>query len=59
MGGAASISQLPLTLTKEQVKAFSGSNFDEELFNAMADPTNNTITKEQLIKVLTRTDVFL
>jgi hypothetical protein len=56
--GVSSIHQLPGTLTREQVKEISGKEFDEELFNTMAGP-HGTITKEQLIRVLSRTDVFL
>jgi hypothetical protein len=61
MGGGASrssIAQLPATLTKEQVAKFCGENYDESLFNSLADG-RDTITKEQLIKLLSRTDVFL
>jgi hypothetical protein len=53
-----SVAQLPATLTKAQVAQFCGENYDEGLFNSLADG-NGTITKEQLIKLLTRTDVFL
>jgi hypothetical protein len=58
MGSGSSIHHLPGTLTREQVKEISGDDYDEQLFNTMAD-ARGTITKEQLIRVLSRTDVFL
>lgn len=57
-GVVISLAHLPATLTKEQVQEFSGAEYDEVLFNSMAD-SRGTITKEQLVRVLTRTDVFL
>jgi TnpA family transposase len=61
MGGGVSkfsTAQLPARLTKEQAAELCGEHYDESLFDSLADDSR-TITKDQLLKLLSRTDVFL
>ena len=59
MGSSGSIlTSIPATLTKENVQNLLRSEYDDALFNTLAD-SNGLLTREQLFNAIDRPDIFM